>query len=484
MPMFTSFHDNPFYKGIWLCLALFCSSGPLKLWGQVACLNFEDCLNYAYEHSPMIQRNVLALEQASLNQKQADWSRYPSVSGSARYGLNVGRSVDLTSYQFVNQAMQAVNLSVNANVPLYNGLQLRNNLKQRRVEYAATEQDLAQAKQDLAMNLAQSYLSFLLAEANLRIAREQVVLTQAQLNQTLRLIEAGNLADNVRYDLEAQIARDEQNIINAENSLALADLSLKQLLNWPENQELKLCELDVKLPESPELPETWEGLYREASGAWPALRAAQLREQAAKWGIRIAKGALEPNVALFSSLATNYSSLGQRYSGDSMTINQVFAGELNGLPFVLRVPTSIPGRERSPFFAQIKDNFTQAVGVSVQVPIYNGGQARLNVQRAELNLRLAELNTEQTQLQLKNQLAQAWTAVKASVRSLEAAQRSLKATELAAQNSQKRFEQGLINVFEWTSVQNNLSLAKINFENAKYDYLFRLQILRYYQVRD
>lgn len=470
----------PMYmKRIFLALGCWWMGANLQAQTDSA-LSLRQCVDYAWQNSLQVQRSGLAAEQAALGAKQAQWAQYPSVNGSLRHGVNFGRSIDPTSYEFVNQVMQSTNVSLNLTVPLYNGLQLRNNIQQQRVNVDAAGKDLEQSRNDVALSIAQMYLSVLLAEENVQLLREQNKVTQAQYEQTLKLIKAGNLPDNNRYDLEAQLARNEQNIVQAENSLQIAYVNLKLVMNWDPNKPLRVQRVEIPRPEST-LAINAEDLYAQAAEAMPSVAAARLRERSAQWGIKVAKGALQPSVALFSSVSTNYSSLGQRFTGDTVQVNQVLTGNLNGSPFSLTIPTSIPKRERSPYFAQLGDNFTQAVGLSVQVPIFNGYQARINIQRAELSARIAQLNTRQLENQLKSDVQRALADAQGAAKRLQASEKTLEAVQRAADNTKKRYDLGLVNGFEWTSVQNNVLTAQSNLLQAQYDLLFRIKILDYYQ---
>lgn len=444
-------------------------------------MGLEQCVDYAWKRSLRVQQAEIQVQQAQLQERQAHWARYPTANANVQHGLNLGRSIDLTSYQFVNQLMQATSLSVGVNVPLYNGFQLRNTLARTRVDVQASEQDVAQAKNDLALQTAQAYLSVLLAEESADVLREQIKITQAQQERTEKLIKAGTLADNARYDLEAQLARDEQNIVIAENNIALAYLNLKILMNYPPNQELKVVRVDVgELVKTAMLP-TSEAVYEEANRRMPNLAAARLRESSAKLNVKVAEGALLPTVSAFFNLATNYSSTGQYYTGDTTMVMQNLTGELNGAPFVLSIPQAIPEREKSPFFRQMWENTRQSIGVSAQVPIFNGFRSRIQIQQAQLSVKISQLSVAQLQIQLQSDIQRAVLDVKGSEKRLAAAEKSLRATEAAVANTQKRYDLGLINSFEYTSVMNTLVSARSNVIQAQYDYLFKLKILDFYQ---
>lgn len=448
------------------------------LWSQE--MNLESCIDYAWKQSLQVKQAQLNVRQAELNHKQARWAQYPSLSANIRHGVNVGRSVDLTSYQFVNQVMNATNLSLSLNVPLYNGFQIRNSIEQRKVEIEASREDVEQNRNELALSVAQLYLSVLLAEEQETVLQQRMELSKAQLEQTIKLIEVGNLPENNRFDIEAQIAQDEQNSINAQNAIDLAYLNLKIAMNYPLAEDLRISPIATdNLPSAQVL--TAQELYNEARSNMPSMRAAQLRERSAALALKVSKGALQPSLSLFSSIGSNYSSLGQRASGDTMVVMQTIQGEIAGQPLTLNIPNVIPARETNPYFSQIKDNFTQAIGVNLQIPILNGLQSRINIERSELSIRIAQMSSEQLRVQLRADVERALADAKAAEKRLAAAQRSLSATRLAVENTRKRYSLGLVNAFELNSVENNLFSIGSNLVQARYEYIFRLKILDFYK---
>lgn len=441
--------------------------------------NLETCINTAWANSLQLKQTAINGQQAQLNAKQAKWAQWPSINGSIRHGLNFGRSIDLTSYQFVNNANQSTNISLSINVPIYQGLRLRNTIKQSQIDIQANLKDEQQLKEDLALNVAQAYLSILLAEENAKVLKEQTKVTQAQYEQTLKMIEAGALPENTKYDLEAQLALDEENIVRAENSVILAYLTLKTTMNIDPAQEMTIEYTEIEVPESTELL-TLDGVYDEAKGNQANLLASKLREESAQYGVRIAKGSLVPNISAYSSLGTNYSSVGRRINGVD-TVQQVLTGDLAGAPFTFNIDQEVPRYENNPFFNQLGQNFSQSVGIQVQIPIFNGLQSRIAIERAELGVELARLNTKTLEVQLKSNVQRALTDVQAAEKRLKAAEKSLVATRASVENTRKRYQLGVVNSFELTSVQNRLISVESNVLQAKYDYIFKLKILDYYR---
>ncbi len=432
--------------------------------------SLEKCINYAIENNLQVKQAGLNRSQAQLTEKQSIWAQAPTVNGSARYGLNLGRTIDPTTYEFAVGVLQTANLGVNGNWLLYQGMQVRNTIKQSKIDLRAAEKDVEQAKNDVALSVAQAYLSILLAEESKEVLVAKV--TKAQYEQTAKLIDGGVLAENSRYDLEAQMARDEENIVIAENNIELAYVNLKVLMNLDVAEAIAIERADDLEVEEAKTVATLEEVYQEALEAQPNIQAAEMRELSAQLGVSIAKGALTPSISFYSNLNTNFSS--------NFTESETQPFYLDGVVVSTGEPTRallgerpVLGTQRViPFFTQL-----------ISVPIFNGLRSRIGIERAELGTRIASLSTEQLKTTLKSNIDRALTDVRAAQKRLAAAQKSVRAIRLSVDNTRRRYELGVVNSFELTSVQNTLVSAESSVLQAKYDYLFKLKILDYYRGR-
>lgn len=441
----------------------------------------QKCIQYAVENSLQVQKANLTKTQAILAERQAVWAQAPTVNGSLRSGMNVGRSVDLTTNDITLKPIFLTSLSVNANWLLYQGMQVRNTIKQSRMDVGAAEQDIQQAKNDVALSVTQAYLSILLAVESKGVLEEQIKVTQAQLEQTSRLIKGGVLAENSRFDLEAQIARDEEAIVIAQNNLDLAYVNLKVIMNYDVNKPLTVQAVgEVEIEENTPIA-TLEELYAEALKTQPNILAAQMRENSAQVAVSIAKGALTPSIALYGGVGTNYSSQFQAPTGVAADTTFGIVTTTGAVTHSYGVRST--GFRPVTFFEQIGGNISANVGVNISVPIFNGLRTRIKIQHAELNTRLAKLNSEQLKVTLKANIARALTDVRAADKRLAAASKSIRAIRLSVENTRRRYDLGVVNSFELTSVQNTLTAAESSVLQAKYDYLFKLKILDFYLGR-
>ncbi len=443
----------------------------------------QKCIDYALQNSLLIQQGNLAEIQSQLNQKQAFWAQFPTLNGSFRHGANFGRSIDYTSYSFVNQVTHSSAISLSLNQTLFQGFQIKNTIRQSHINREAATQDQAQTKNDIALQIAQAYLSILLAQENAAVLNNQATISQQQYQQTLKLIAAGVLAENSKYDLEAQLARDEENIVMAENAIELSYLNLKVLMNIDIVKSIDIEKIKpIKIDESISLA-TLETVYKEAVNNQPAILAAKLRERSATLGVQIAKGALYPNLSLYGNLSTNFSSAARGFAGIDTSYSSINGRVIsNQDPVQVDLPSyKLQRGDVIPYFMQLGGNTAGNIGLNLSIPIFNGMRSRINIQKAELAVQSAQLTIQQKETSLKSNIDRALTDVKAAIKKLKAATKSVIAIRMSVQNTRKRYDLGVVNAFELTSVQNTLTAAESNLLQAKYDYLFKIKILDYYQ---
>ena len=162
-----------------------------------------------------------------------------------------------------------------------------------------------------------------------------------------------------------------------------------------------------------------------------------------------------------------------------VTSSQTF--RIGGAPVEVEFDNVVPIVGKNPYFDQIEENFGQSVGMSLQIPIFSNGRNRINVERAQIGLLNSQAGNLQVRQQLKANIQRAITDTQSSAKSLEAAQQALEAAEIALNNAQKRFEIGSINNFEFTTARNNFDRATADFTRARYQYLFNLKTVEFYQ---
>ena len=444
--------------------------------------NLERCINHAIQNNIEIQQGRISVEQANINYKAATHGRYPNLNAGTDFGLNFGRSIDPTNNDFVTQSFLSNRISLSTNVTLYNGGRINNTIKQAEINQESANYTVKQSERDIALLVANTYLSTLFAEENLKNAVAQLELTTEQYNQVETLIKAGVRPANELLDLEAQMARGEQSIIAQQNAVTISMLNLKQQLMLEPGYEMILERPeDVDIVSDSDII-TFDEIYKAALNNQPSIRAAELDFRAAEVGENIAKSAYYPSVSLGGSLQSNYNNRGQRLDEVVLTVTDIPVG-IDGQPAILSFPEQEALTSDNPYINQIDENLSYGFGLGINIPIYNNYQAKSGVERAKLNIMSASLNIERQKNTLKTNVQQALADAQAASKSYQAAQKSRDAQLAAYDNATKQYELGAINSFDFVNARALLDNSEISLIIAKYDYLFKAKVVDFYMGR-
>lgn len=446
--------------------------------------SLERCITQAQENSRQIKQSQIAVKNAKLILKQDEWSRYPSVSANSNLGFNFGRSVNPSTYAFENNATNYNSWGLSAGAMLYNGGRINNQIKQSDVDVKAAQADLEQSAADVALSVAQAYLQILLNDEQLENAKKRLQTTQSQLDRIEKQIKAGQLAPNARYDLQAQAARDEQQIVTASNNVEISYLNLKNLLELSPETAMKIERPNIIIPTGTN-PEGYmfRAIYNQALNNQPQIRAGDLRIKSAELAVKVAQAALLPSLSVSANLNSNYSSTILDFTrGRSVEIpikqKIILNGQTTEVTFLQTQSTDVP---KKTYPSQLGDNFGQGISLNLSIPIFNGLSRQIGVQRQRLNVENQILALDRNKQQLKTDVQNAIANARAAKKSYEAAQKTYDAQKAAFEATEKRFQIGNANGFEFTQAKNNADTAERDLIVAKYDYLFRLKIVDFYE---
>ena len=444
--------------------------------------SLEKCIDYAYQNSINAKRAEIGVKSAELTEKGNKWSRYPDLSLSGNYNLSFGKTVDPTNNSFTTKSIGSNSFTVSSSAILYNGNRINNTIKQSKLDTKAARADAQQIERDLALSVATAYLNVLLAKEQLSNSKQRLVQTQSQLVQTDRLIKAGTRPESDRYEILAQIARDEQLIVSRENSIVQGFLTLKQLLLLEPDYDLDLIVPNIaNVSNTDNLDQvTLLSTYNTAVNNQPRIQAGNFRLQSAEKAVSIAKAGWYPTISLFGQLDSRFSTRGQSLDKVTPFFNTIPA-LLNG-----NIPVSITTREFStsfkdtPYFKQLEDNLGYAFGVSLSMPIYQNGRTSIAVEKARLNILSTQLQNSETRQTLKSEIQQAISNANAAKKTFASSEKTVNANRIAFSNTEKRYQLGAVNTFEYTTAKNTLDQSEIDYTLAKYEYVFRLKIVDYY----
>ncbi len=442
--------------------------------------SLEQCVRYAQQNSLSVKQAQTTIQANELNLKQSRFNRLPNLNASANYGWNFGLSLNPLTNTLSNVSSGFNSIGVSTGVTLFGGNQINNGIKQDKLTLEASKLDAADIVNTISLDVATAYLNILLGQEQLEIAQQQLSISQVQLDQIERLIRVGARAENERYDLLAQIARNEQSIIQAQNTIDASYLSLKQAMNLDPNTDITIQRPQVNVPADAN-PDGFvlNEVFTAALGTQPQIRANEMRIEAAQAGVDVAKGALLPTLSLFGNLDTRFSTEGLRVVDTRIErIEQTIF--LDNTPVTFGFDQEVNTFDDNPYFNQLRENFGQNFGLNLRIPIFNNFSNRINVQRAQVNILSTEVQNQQGRQLLKTNIQQAIANARAAKRSYDAAIKAVESSQIAFDNAQKRFDLGAINSLEYTTARNNLDQAQVSLVQAKYQYVFNVKVVEFY----
>ena len=439
----------------------------------------DECIAVALEHNLDLKSTNLQANSAKVNYQQSKANLLPSLNGNFSLGVNDGRSIDPFTNAYINQELTFSNLGLSLDMTIFNGFRLLNTAKQERLNKKASELEIEAAQQDLILNVTLAYLQVLNARDVLELTKARLETTKQQLKiqQDFYDNESGNPADYA--DILGQVASDETSVLSSESSLNNAKLNLAQLMNLKENVNLATNGLILDF-EKYNLSS--DAVFEEAIQNLATFKAKELRIEAAKKGVSIAKSQFTPEISLFGGVNTNYSSAAELFTATGT--NVVETGDFvtvdgQDLP-IMTEQTNFTSKAIS-YKDQLDNNLNTVVGVAVNVPLFNGFRAKNNVALEKIRVEESILELERTHVDIKNAIAQVYFDMEAAYNRHQSLEKQVEAYQESYRINDIRFKNGVSNFLNYITSKNNLDNAKVNLANAKYEYLLRVKVLDYYR---
>jgi len=425
-----------------LMLVIFTGAKGQQTW------SLQKCIDYAIQNNIQIKQQTLSTNYYNNQQQQAKYNRLPNLNASLQNNMSFGLTPQPNTNVYLDQKSNSSSGYISSNITVWNGFILTNAIKAAEMDLRASLEDMQKAKDDLMLNIAASYLEILFADELVIVSEDVLKVTQLQIDRTGKLVEAGSLAKGSLLEIEAQFAREELNVVNAQNRSQLAYLNLYQFLELPSTESFKI--------EKPVLPEIGANIsiinsmdvFRTAVQSKPAVKSAEFKLESTRTQLKIAKGNLLPSL----SFGGNYN-------------NQY---------------TYFFNFQNASLKDQLKGQQRYGFGATLTIPIFNRYQAQTQVKNSLIQVETSELTLQNTKNLLRKDIELAYTNALAAYKRYIANQKAVVSSTEAFRYTEEKFNVGMINSVEYNQTKSNLTTAQSDLLQAKYDYIFRTKILDFY----
>jgi len=454
---------------------------PFLAHGQGA-YSLQKCIEIALKRNTQLNITRRTNDINSVNLTQSKYAQYPSLNANASQAFSFGKSLDPSTYQYVNQNIASNVFAITSSFVLFNGGELVNTIKLNNALVDAGNMDISTFQNTVILGVTASYVQILLDNELIGIAKDAIDRDQKQIDITKVMVNAGSVPELNLFQVQSQMAADQLTLTNAQNQLALDRLTIEQLMNQPDSSSF-----DIVKPPLPEPPATLDqtpasALYNNSVEAQPQVKSTELKMAAAKYAFDVARGAMYPRLALNSSISTNYSSSRSLIS-DNIFYQTEQIGYTQGTPSALVygiVPEQRITKANYPFFNQLGDNIGEGFTFSLTIPIFNNYIIRANEQQALINQDVAKLNDEYTRELFRKTIEQAYTDMQGTNKQYNSSKEALRTETEAFKTMQTKYDNGAANATDLVLETNKYTTAQSQVAQAKCNFLYKQKVLDFY----
>ncbi len=446
--------------------------------------DLRQCVEYAMKNNISVRQADLRVRFAQLDLQQSKWAEQPNANLNSSLGYSSGRNQDPTSFSLITTGYVFNNYSLQASVDLFNWFTKKNTIEARDLNVKSVQAGAEKAKNDVALNVAVAYLQVLLAREQVVLAESRVAQTASQLESTRKQVDAGKLPELNAANLESVLAADSASLITAQTTAGQYLLQMKALLNLDAAAPFDIVTPPVGLIPVENLADLQpDAVYNLATANMPQQKADAFSVLSAKKSVEVAKGSMYPTFSLFGSLGSAYNNKAQEVKSRTQVLAPLGTVTVSGTPYQVfpLTPFDTYTFGKMQYFDQLNQNFRQSIGLSVSVPIFNGGALRAGWQRSKLNLQQVELQQEQNSFTLKQDIYKAYNDALAAMQQFNANKKTVASSQKAYDYAQKRYELGLLSTYDLIISQTNLEQAKSKLLYSQYDYVFKMKLLEFYK---
>lgn len=435
-------------------------------YGQTFSLN--DCMQYAIEKNHSVKKQEFTNDNYRQDQTEAIATLFPTLGVNSNLSANYGRSIDPETNTYTTTGNLGNSYSASGQMPVFAGFQNLNALRVARTMRLMGVEKLQQVKDEIAIKTMQAYFDVVYYTKGVQIVAEQLATSQVTLAQSRKMYELGrkSLADVAQ--VESQVASDELLLTQQQNKLQLAQLTLKEQMNYPIHEELVIdTDLDGDFSFLQEHITPGTGGDSTAAGTAtrnianlvdyalennPKMQASRYNVRQSRLNLYMAQGRYAPSIYANAGFSTNYYKSLQGGSGAAA----------------------------NPFFTQLTDNRGYYFGASLSIPIFNGLSRRTNVHRYKNALKIAEQDNAQTEMALKTEVTQAVLEMKGYEKEFVQATKKVVAARLSHEASLNKYKQGIVSPIDLQTTANLLLNAQSQQLSAHLQFIVKQKLVLYY----
>ncbi len=398
-----------------LCAAaLSVLSAGLAPWGLAQAQSLNETLAAAYESNPTLGAQRASLRQSEEGYFQARAGLLPSLSATG----SVGETVDTWGGAPENDS-SSYGLTLNQSI--YRGGRTRGSIDASLARIEAARQQLRSTEQSVLLDAVSAHMNVVRDQQVVAIRSNNVEVLAEQLRAARDRFEVGEITRTDVAQAEARLSGARAQLSAAQAALAASRAGYARVTG------VDPVEPDNAGP-SEQVPAEFADAAEVAINRNPDLLAAQYAEQAAEYGVQVARGAQLPEIGLRASVSEGRES--------------DFSGQGRG---------------------------TASITANVTMPIFTGGLNRSNVREARAAADQARLSGLTVRRQVIEGATNAWNNYLAALAVIESSREAVRANEIAFEGVEQEALVGLRTTLDVLNAEQELLNSRLELVRAERD---------------
>ncbi|MCH4896496.1 MAG: TolC family protein [Marinifilaceae bacterium] len=404
------------------------------------------CIKYAIENNLDLASQIVGGEIIKEDYKQSKRDLLPNLSASSTGNVLFGKSIDPLTNKFVNKQLFSTRFNINSEITLFRGFVNINAIKMNKYRYLQKKEDIKQKEFELAFLIMNNYYDYIYYKRLSGIVKKQVDLSNMNLKKINKEVKLGIKAQSDLLEIKAQSSKEAHNYIVAQNNMNKALLTLKKNMNYPLEKNLIVKE---KIHLLNNIGRKSDDIYSIAIKHMPTIISSQNNTKAKLKQLAIARGYLSPSISLGGQYSTNYT------TNDRIDF-------------------------KNQFNKQIDNNASQAVYLSLKIPIFQKWNSRSRIKKAKKEIRIARIQEESKKLQLRQQIAEDNLALSAINKEIKQLKEQVSALKEGYTIAEKKLHQGLISIIEFYTSKNQYTQSQANLVRKQMEKIIKEKTISFY----
>jgi outer membrane protein len=389
----------------------------------------ESALIQAYQANPTLNSQRAAVRVTDENVPQALSGYRPKVSIGASVAelysdtqSKVSTPGSPNPYLNLSGTITPITYGATVTQTLFNGFQTSNRTRQAESQVFAARETLRSTEQSVLLNAATAYMNLLRDTAILDLQKRNVEVLQEQLRQTRDRFNVGEVTRTDVAQSESRLAAGRSQVLTAEANYKTSAAIYRQVIGSEPKR------LTAATPVDRFSPSSQFSAVDAGTAQHPNVLTAQYNVDVALSQVKVAEGALLPNLTLQGSVQQNQM--------QTLTTVQNFAAQVVG---------------------------------QLTIPIYQGGAEYSAIRQAKETLGQRRIDLDTARDQVRQTIVQSWGQLEAAKANIEATQAQVQAAEIALNGVREEARVGQRTTLDVLNAQQELVNARVALVSAQRD---------------